>query len=243
VGEALLWGAVSAGSLLIGAAAALLRPIHKQALGLIMAFGAGVLVSAVAFELVEDGIQQAGRLRDVAFGLFAGSLTYFLGDLLIDRFGGNDRKRSSGAQADGSGLAIVLGTVLDGIPESVVIGLTLVQGGAVGVAMVVAVFLSNLPEAISATVGLRSAGWSAGRVMALWGTVTAVSALSSVAGYGLFANASPQLVAMVLGYAAGAILTMLADTMMPEAFENGGRAVGLLTTLGFATAVAVDAFS
>jgi zinc transporter, ZIP family len=243
LGEALLWGAISAGSLLIGAALALLRPFPPRVIGWIMAFGAGVLISAVAFELVEEGIEQAGRLREVALGLFAGSVTYFVGDALIDRRGGGDRKRSSGVQAGGSGLAIVLGTVLDGVPESVVIGLTLVKGGAVGVAMVVAVFLSNLPEAISATAGLRRAAWSTGRILALWGTVVAVSTAASAAGYGIFADASAGATAVVLGFAAGAILTMLADTMMPEAFEHGGRLVGLLTTVGFATAVAVDAFA
>jgi ZIP family zinc transporter len=243
VGEALFWGVVSSGSLLLGGLAALWRPVNRTLLGLIMAFGAGVLISAVAFELVEEGIDQTGRLRDVALGLALGSLTFFVGDWLIDRRGGADRKRSSGAQANGRGLAIVLGTVLDGVPESVVIGLTLVEGGAVGVAMVVAVFLSNLPEAISASAGLRTAGWSASRIMGLWGVVVAVSTAATGAGYALFDGASPTTVAVVLGFAAGAIITMLADTMMPEAFENGGRAVGLLTTLGFATAVAVDAWS
>jgi zinc transporter, ZIP family len=241
--EALFWGVVSSGSLLLGGLAALWRPVNRRLLGLVVAFGAGVLVSAVAFELVEEGIREAGGLREVAVGLALGSLTFFVGDWLIDRRGGGDRKRSSGAQATGSGLAIVLGTVLDGVPESVVIGLTLVQGGAVGVAMVVAVFLSNLPEAISASAGLRAAGWHGGKIMALWASVVAVSTAATAAGYGLFAGASPQTVAVVLGFAAGAIITMLADTMMPEAFDNGGRAVGLLTTLGFATAVAVDAWS
>jgi zinc transporter, ZIP family len=243
VGEALFWGVVSSGSLLLGAVVALVRPVHRTVLGLVMAFGASVLISAVAFELVEEGIQTAGRLREVAVGLFSGSLVYFAGDALIDRFGGANRKRSGGQQANGSGLAIVLGTVLDGIPESVVIGLTLVKGGSVGVAMVVAVFLSNLPEAISGSAGLLSAGWSRGRILALWASVVAVSTAATAAGYGIFADTSPKTVAIVLGFAAGAIITMLADTMMPEAFESGGRAVGLLTTLGFATAVAVDAFS
>lgn len=243
MGEAVVWGAISSGSLLLGAALTIVRPFPRRVIGWIMAFGAGVLISAVAFELVQAGIQEAGRLREVASGLFLGSVVYFVGDWIIDRRGGADRKRSSGAQADGRGQAIVLGTVLDGVPESVVIGLTLVKGGAVGVAMVVAVFLSNLPEAISATAGLRTAGWTVGRIFGLWGGVVAVSTAASAAGYGIFADASAGTTALVLGFAAGAILTMLADTMMPEAFESGGRLVGLLTTLGFATAVAVDAFS
>jgi zinc transporter, ZIP family len=136
----------------------------------------------------------------------------------------------------------VLGIVLDGIPESAVLGLTLVEGGAISVAMLAAVFLSNLPEAVAATSGLAASGWPASRVLALWGVVVLVSGLAALAGYGLFDGASPSVIAFVLAFAGGAILTMLADTMMPEAFEHGGRWVGVLTTLGFATAFAISAF-
>ena len=138
-----------------------------------------------------------------------------------------------GAGAGGSPLAIVLGTVLDGIPESAVPGLTLLQGGTVSVAMLAAVFLSNLPEAVAATAGLRASGWRSSRVLLLWVGIVAVSGLAALAGFGLFDSASPSVVAFVLAFAGGAILTMLADTMMPEAFANGGRWVGVLTTLGF----------
>ena len=240
--ESLAWGLVASSSLLIGGLLALRLSISRLALGLVMAFGAGVLISAVAFELVEEAFEQSGVLRDVAFGLFAGCATFSLGDALIDRLGGAHRKSIGGGQADGSALAIVLGIVLDGIPESAVIGLTLLEGGAVSVAMLVAVFLSNLPEAIAATSGLVEGGWRKARILELWLGVMLVSGLAAMAGYGLFEGASPSAAAFVLAFAGGAILTMLADTMMPEAFAHGGRLAGVFTTLGFATAFAVSAF-
>jgi ZIP family zinc transporter len=240
--ESLAWGLVGASSLLIGGLVALRVSISRLVLGLVMAFGAGVLISAVAFELVEEAFEQSGLLSDVAIGLFAGCAVFSIGDALIDRLGGEDRKSISAEQTDGSALAIVLGIVLDGIPESAVIGLTVLEGGSVSVAMLVAVFLSNLPEAVAATSGLVAGGWRTARILGLWSGVVAVSGLAALAGYALFDGASPSVVAFVLAFAGGAILTMLADTMMPEAFAHGGRLAGVLTTIGFATAFAVSAF-
>ncbi len=240
--EALSWGAFASSSLLIGCAFALRFRVDRLVLGLVMGFGAGVLLSAVAFELVEEAFHTSGALSDVAIGLFAGCAVYTVGDAVIDRLGGDRRKSMERAGAGGSALAIVLGTVLDGVPESAVLGLTLVDGGTVSVAMLAAVFLSNLPEAVAATSGLRASGWVSSRVLLLWAGVVVVSALASLAGYGLFDSASPSVVAFVLAFAGGAILTMLADTMMPEAFGYGGKWVGVVTTLGFATAFAISAF-
>jgi zinc transporter, ZIP family len=208
-----------------------------------MGFGAGVLISAVAYELVDDAFEAADGFAVVAAGLFAGAATFFVGDLMIDRMGGADRKRSeaTSAAAGGAALAIVLGIVLDGVPESAVIGLTLLEGAGVSVAMIVAVFLSNLPEAIAATTGLARSGWSRQRIFGLWALVMIVSGLSALVGYVVFDGAGPRALAFVLAYAGGAILTMLADTMMPEAFERGGKLTGLATTLGFAVAFAITA--
>jgi ZIP family zinc transporter len=235
MGEALFWGAVASSALILGGAIAIWFPVGFRTLGLVMAFGAGVLISAVAFELVEDAFETSGD-RSWTLGLFAGALVFFLGDALIDRMGGADRKHSGGAQQSGSALAIVLGIVLDGVPESMVLGLTVLQEGSVSLAFLAAVFLSNVPEAVAATSGLRTAGWARRRVLGLWGLVTVVCALASLAGYALFDAASPGTIAFVLAFAGGAILTMLADTMMPEAYEHGGKLVGLCTTLGFALA-------
>jgi zinc transporter, ZIP family len=233
------WGILAASSLVIGALIALLFRISLPAIGLIMGFGAGVLISAVAFDLVEEAANKASGHGAVIAGIFAGCGVFFGGDGLIDRSGGGDRKDATGAQEDGSALAIVLGTVLDGVPESMVIGLTIFQGGAVGAAYLVAVFISNLPESISSTAGLTTGGWKKARILWLWTAIALTSGLASLAGYGLFQHSSPDTVAFVLAFAAGAILTMLADTMMPEAFEHGGKLVGVVTTLGFATAFVI----
>ena len=237
--EALGWGILSASSLVIGAVFAIRFRISLRLIGLIMAFGAGVLISAVAFDLVEEAAEKSSGNGWLIAGLFAGCGVFFGGDWLIDRFGGSDRKDPTGDQKDGSPLAIVLGTVLDGIPESMVIGLTVFEGGAVGAAYLTAVFISNLPESISSTAGLLSGGWKKARILWMWIAIALVSGLASLAGYGLFQDSSPDTVAFVLAFAAGAILTMLADTMMPEAFEHGGKLAGVVTTLGFAVAYTI----
>jgi ZIP family zinc transporter len=236
MGLAFVWGIVAGSSLVIGGVLAIRFRIPTTWLGLIMAFGAGVLISAVAYELVLEGVETSAGEGGVAGGFAAGALVFFAGDWMLDHYGADKRKRSSGEQAGGSPLGIVLGIVLDGIPESIVIGLSLLEGGGVSVAVIAAVFLSNLPEAIAATTGLTKAGWARGRIIWLWVGIMLMTAIASLAGFGLFDGASPSTVAFVLAFAGGAILTMLADTMMPEAFEHGGKLVGLATSFGFAVA-------
>lgn len=233
--EAAFWGFVGGFALLVGAVAGLRIGASQRVIGLIMAFGAGVLISALAFELTEEAFRRGGT-DAVALGLAVGALSFFAGDWIVDQRGGAHRKRSGGQQQDGSGAAIVVGALLDGIPESVAIGISLVGGGSVGVAVVAAVFLSNMPEALSAATGLRKAGRSPRWILGLWLAVALISALAAALGYGLLAGASPGIVAFIQAFAAGAILTMLADTMMPEAFEHGGSVVGLVTVAGFALA-------
>jgi ZIP family zinc transporter len=239
MGAAFGWGLLAGSSLVIGSVVALLFRIPLRLIGLIMGFGAGVLISAVAFDLVEEAAEKSSGSGWVAAGLFAGCLVFYGGDKLIDRLGGGDRKAATGEQESGSPLSIVLGTVLDGIPESMVIGLTIYQGGAVGAAYLAAVFISNLPESISSTTGLATGGWKKARILWLWIVIAVISGLASLAGYSLFQHSSPDTVAFVLTFAAGAIITMLADTMMPEAYEHGGKLVGVVTTLGFATAFVI----
>jgi zinc transporter, ZIP family len=239
MGAAFGWGLLAASSLVIGAIAALLLPIDRRVIGLIMGFGAGVLISALSFDLVEEAADKGPDQWAPTLGIFAGAGVFFAGDRLISRRGGGDRKDSGGAQQEGSPLAIVLGTVLDGIPESLVIGLTIVEGGAVGAAYLAAVFISNLPEAISSTAGLVLSGWKKARILWMWVAIALVSGLSSLLGYSLFQDASANTVAFVLCFAAGGILAMLAETMMPEAFEHGGKLVGIATTLGFVVAFGI----
>jgi ZIP family zinc transporter len=239
MGAAFGWGTLAASSLVIGAVVALLFNIGLRTIGLIMAFGSGVLISAISFDLVQEAVDKSSGHGWVVGGFFAGCLVFFGGDRLIDRLGGSQRKDPSGNQEGGSSLSIVLGSVLDGIPESMVIGLTIFEGGAVGAAYLAAVFISNLPESISSTTGLVSGGWKKARILWMWIAIALISGLASSAGYGLFQNSSPETIAFVLTFAAGAILTMLANTMMPEAFEHGGKWVGVLTTLGFAVAFTI----
>ena len=238
---AFAWGFAAAATLIVGGAFALRFPVGERALGMVMAFGSGVLISAVAFELVQEAFDKAGGGGSVALGLVAGSVVFYTGDTLIDRIGGGDRKHSGGRQAEGSALAIVLGIVLDGIPESIVLGLTIVVSGSVSAAFLVAVALSNVPEAIAASTGLAKAGWAERRILGLWSLVAVVSGLAALFGFVAFDSAPAGTVAFVLSFAGGAILTMLADTMMPEAFEHGGKLVGLVTTLGFGLAFAISA--
>jgi len=259
--EAAWWGFVGGAALLVGALMGLYLKVGLRAIGLVMAFGAGVLISAVAFELTEEAYRSAGSTA-AALGLAAGSVTFFTGDWLIDRQGGHRRKspvhggvragsasggskpggsKPAGGAAAASGMALVLGALLDGIPESAAIGISLLGGGGVGVAMVAAVFLSNIPESMSATTGLKASGRSTGWILGLWALVIGASTLASVAGYALLGGASEETVAFIQTFAAGAILTMLADTMMPEAVEHAGRLVGLLTVLGFAVAFFISA--
>jgi zinc transporter, ZIP family len=240
--EAALWGIASAISLLIGGFIALRWQVPTRVLGLVMGFGAGAMISAVAFELVDEAIEVSSGAGIVGLGLAAGALTFFGGDWYIDRQGGEQRKSLTAEQEDGNPRAIVLGTVLDGVPESIVIGGSLVLGGGVSVAMVAATFLSNLPESLGASVGLVSAGVSRGRILIIWTAIVVVSGLAAALGYTLLDNASPDLGAFFQAFAAGAMLTMLADTMMPEAFAEGGKPVGLLTVLGFTLAVWLSTF-
>ena len=235
--EAAFWGLVTAGSLWVGAALATLRP-PPRLIGLAMAFGSGALIAAVAYELVLEAV--ATNVGLAALGFACGALVFYVGDVLIDRRGGSGRKSMSGeSQLAGSANAIVLGTVLDGIPESFVLGASLAQDGAVPIAVVVGVFVSNVPEALSGTSGLLQAGWTRARVFAMWSGVVAVSVTASVLGWRLLDAMGSDGGAFALAFAAGAVLVMLADTLMPEAFELGGREAGLLTALGFALAFAL----
>ena len=166
-----------------------------------------------------------------------GALVFYGGDLLIDRAGGEERKAIKGSSSsDANPTAIVLGAVLDGIPESLVLGLSLLDGEGLSVTLLAAIFMSNLPESMAATVGMMKQGRSKGRIFAMWSVVVLVSALSSAVGFALLDGASNTSIAFVEAFAAGAIITMLADTMMPEAYEHGGPSAGLSTTFGFTLA-------
>jgi ZIP family zinc transporter len=199
-----------------------------------MAFGAGVLIAAVAYELIFEAIQLAKLTGFPTMGLFAGAATFFISDRLIGEMGGGQRMAIEATHQSSLVVPLVLAIILDGIPESVVIGLGILEGGTVSVAMLVAVFISNLPEAIAATAGMRHGGWSRARILSLWLAIAVVCAVSSAAGYGLLSELSPLWLSFVQAFAGGAILMMLANTMIPEAYEHGGNLAGVFTVLGFA---------
>jgi zinc transporter, ZIP family len=225
MGSAALWGTVAASSLVIGAALALVRDWPVKQVSIVLAFGAGALISAVSFDLAQEGVEAGGGLP-VGIGLAVGAATYFGLDSLIER-GGSDPAS-----------ALALGAFLDGVPEQLVLGLGIALGGEVGVGLVVAIFVSNLPEAIGSASKMRSRRDGA-TIMRLWVAVALVCALSSLVGYALGDNVSGELQAAVNGFAAGALLVMLTDSMIPEA-RKGGRAVGLATAFGFAVAAGLS---
>jgi ZIP family zinc transporter len=237
--SAFLWGALAASTLLIGALVAYVTTPSKSFIAVVMALGAGLLIGSVAFELIDEALKTADVGKVGLFTLL-GAATFTIGDWLLDRRGGGDRKDSGGAQASGSPLAIVFGSVLDGIPESFVLGLTVLQGG-VSVALLIGVVLSNLPEGLSSSSGLRIAGWSVARVSRLWLVVILVSAISAALGYVLLDPASGHTGALVQGFAAGALLAMITDTMLPESYDVERVRTGSLVAVGFAVSLMLSA--
>ncbi|HEV2744930.1 MAG TPA: ZIP family zinc transporter [Rubrobacter sp.] len=203
----------------------------RRLIAVFMALGAGVLVSSVAFELMDEAYK-VGGLDTAAAGLLLGAAVFYVADREVNRRGG-ERRKNAGDRQGGSAAAIAIGALLDGIPESATIGISLIEGGGVGIVLVAAVFLSNVPEGLSSAAGMKRAGRSPAYVLGLWGAVTLASTLAALLGYLFLAGASGNVVAAIQSFAAGAILTMLASTMMPEAYEEGGPVVGIVTTVGF----------
>ena len=234
--EAVLWGGLAAASLLIGYYLAIRGP-SQRATGLIMGIGAGALVAAIAYELVPESIL-GGWGMGLAFGL--GAVAFFVGDWVVDHRGGEDRKDIAGSAESGSGAAIFIGTLLDNIPESIILGMGLALGGAVNLAFLTAVFVSNLPEGVAGSINLAAAGNPRHKILTMWLLLVAVSALCAGLGYWLVGRLPEADGRIAQAFAAGAMLTMLADAMMPEAFEHGGKTVGLFTALGFLLAAVLS---
>jgi ZIP family zinc transporter len=239
MGAALGWGSLSAFSLVLGALLALARRWPERLVGLVLAFGAGALISAVSFELAEEGIRLGDR-GSTAAGLAAGALVYYLLDGVIAGAGSQARGRAGRASASNPGTALALGAFLDGIPEQMVLGIGLAAGEGVSVSLLVAIFVSNLPEAIGSASEMRAAGRDDGTILRLWVTVATVCALATVAGYALADSVFDNLNAAIDGFAAGALLVMLVDSMIPDATRQAGRAAGLVTTLGYAVATGLS---
>jgi ZIP family zinc transporter len=235
--EALGWGALAASSLVIGAILGTVRSWSTQLIGLVLAFGAGALISAVSFDLAQEGAAVGGA-GYVGLGLAAGALTYFALNRMVARRG---RRRSGGGADEDTGSALALGAFLDGIPEQIVLGIGIAVGDGVTVGLLVAIFVSNLPEAIGSSTEMRAAGTPAAAVRRLWGLVALICTAATVGGYAIAEGVSGNLNATLNGYAAGALLVMLIDSMIPDAVRKGGDRSGLVTVLGFAVAAALSA--
>src|SRR3712207_4215608 len=242
--QAGFWGLLGGAALVLGAAVAWFVRVPPKVVASVMAFGSGVLISAVAFDLVEEAAD-VGGLGPTAAGFLCGAVVYLAANLALARRGARHRKRSGGQQPSedqqsGSGAAIAVGALLDGVPESVVLGLGLLGGGSVSAPVLAAVFISNVPEGLSSAAGMKANGRSAGYVFGVWGGIAVASGLSALVGYAALGSAPPGVVAVITAVAAGAILTMIADTMIPEAFERTRTWTGLITTLGFLVAFAIE---
>jgi ZIP family zinc transporter len=239
---ALGWGALAASSLVLGALLAFARGWRPRQVGLVLAFGAGALISAVSFELAAEGIR-VGSLGATAIGLGTGAFTYYGFDgLIASRFSAG-RGRAGRAGGSDPGTALALGAFLDGIPEQMVLGIGLAGGEGIGVGLLVAIFVSNLPEAIGSASEMRKAGAGGRQILRLWGAVAVICTLASVAGFAIADVVSGELRAGIDGFAAGALLVMLIDSMIPDATRESGRVAGLVTTLGFAVATALSSVS
>ena len=242
--QAGLWGLLAGGALVIGALIAWLLPVPRKLVASVMAFGAGVLISALAFDLVDEAETNGGLLPTV-IGFMAGAVVYVAANVVLARHGARHRKRAgteqpSESEQHGSGAAIAIGALLDGIPESVVLGLSLLGGGGVGVPVLAAIFISNLPEGLSSSAGMKTNGRSATYVFGVWIGIAVVSGAAGLVGCLLLQGASDATIAFITATAAGAILAMIADTMIPEAFERTHLYAGLLATTGFLVAFAIS---
>ena len=234
--SAVLWGGLAAASLLIGYALSK-RQLSMRTVGLVMGLGAGALIGAIAYELIPEALLiEPGTVLVCALGAIA----YFAADWIVDRRGGGTRKGLQAGGAAGSGAAIAIGTLLDAIPESIVLGMGLAFNGVVNLAFLGAVLLSNIPEGIAGSMNLATAGQPQRRIFRMWVVLVLLSAACAGLGYLLAILLPSSDGHLAQAFAAGAVLTMLSDAMIPEAHEHGGRVVGLFTVMGFLGAAALS---
>ncbi|WP_408097096.1 ZIP family metal transporter [Peredibacter sp. HCB2-198] len=231
------WGWLAGSALLIGACMGYFIELPQKVISAVMAFGSGVLISAICFELMDKGVQ-GGHFLYPSIGFLGGAIIYTMAAKMVNSRGGKHRKRSHDLQPreeedGGSGTAIAIGALLDGIPESIVIGLTILSGGSVSLVAVFAIFLSNLPEGISSSSGMKKAGRSKKYVFSLWLGIALISGIASIAGYTLFGHLGDNVIGLIMCLAAGAMLAMIVTTMIPEAYEEDRDWSGIITVLGF----------
>ncbi len=229
-------GALAGGALLLGALIAWFVAVPRRLVAAIMAFGAGVLISALAFDLVEEATDLGGFWAAMS-GFIFGAIVYVSANLLLDRLDARNRRGSG--ESPGTGTGIAVGALLDGIPETAVLGLSMVAGGQLSIPVLLAIVISNLPEGLASTAELKADGRGPRYVFTLWLGIAVACSLSSLGGFVLLQNAPDAGTAFVTAVAAGAILAMISDTMIPEAFRDAKAYTGLIATLGFFASFAV----
>jgi ZIP family zinc transporter len=240
--QAALWGLIAGSALLLGALAGYFLALPQRLIAAVMAFGSGVLIAALAFELMDEA-NRLGGFAATAAGFLAGAVAFTAANWLLALSGARHRKRSGErhpAAAEGAGAAIAIGALIDGIPESIVMGVSLIEGEQISLVIVAAVFLSNIPEGLSSAAGMRHAGRSGRYVFALWGGIALICGVASWLGFTAFSGFPPPVIAAVMAVAAGAVLAMLVDTMIPEAFAEAHDFAGLITVLGFLVSFALS---
>ncbi|HSX84776.1 MAG TPA: ZIP family zinc transporter [Cellvibrio sp.] len=240
--EAGAWGFVAASALLLGSVLGWFIRFTPKAVAHVMAFGSGVLFAALSFDLVGDALAEADMVW-IASGFMAGAAGFSLINYWLNSAGIKHRKRSHSQQpaTGNAGMAIAAGTLLDGIPESMAIGLLVASGGKLSLATVAAIFISNIPEALSSTAGMRRAGHNGWFMLRLWGGIAILSGVFAVIGAVFFGDASGHIKALITCIAAGGIFAMLVETMIPEAFAETHELSGLIAALGFIAAVTMQA--
>lgn len=241
--QAIIFGIISGLSLVIGAVVGVVFKMRQKVIATFMAFGAGVLICALTFGLMEEAFLHGGFDAAIIGFLMGGSI-FIGGDYLLHKIGGRRHKRRQllSPNHNQDGIAIAFGAVLDGVPESIALGIALFNSTGTGVLMLVAIFLSNFPESISSVDGLRHEGFSRKKILGLWSMVGLVSASVTILSFLFLSDLNLNIIGGLEAFAAGAVLAMLADTMMPEAYEEGGFMIGLVTVLGFLIAFIVSRF-
>jgi ZIP family zinc transporter len=237
---ALGWGSAASSGALVGAILGLTTHLRHRGIAAFMSVGAGVLLSAASLKVAFEALMLAGAASTVA-GIVAGAATFSIANSALTA--AKDRKRCgeckpqpSEAEAPGSGTSIALGTALDAVPEALVLGVTLRAGGP-DLALVIALSLANVPEALSGTAGMRLASRSSTYVLILWSGTTLVTAAITALAFYLLSDLGPQATAILKAYGAGALIAMTAETMIPEAFHNGPRYSGVIAAAGFAALI------
>jgi ZIP family zinc transporter len=239
--SAAMWGGIAGSSLVLGALLGIYKDIPNKVAAFVMAFGTGVLIGAATFELLSDATKDGGILYP-SIGFLVGATLFILAELFISKKGGQERKRSKENPTSHSGMAIFIGSVIDAIPESVIIGVSLLENKTVSWVIVIAIFISNFPEGLSSSIGLKKDGYRKGKILFLWLVVMLLSSVSALLGYALIDPSSTLVVTFIGAFAAGGIFAMVSSTMLPEAFEEGGPIVGFISALGLLTALILTYF-